>query len=122
MDYADIIYDQSNNYSFKNKLKRIQYNAALAITWAIRGTSWDKIYEELGLEFLQSKRILHCLCTFHKIKTSGLPSYLFKLIPDTSHHCSTRFVKKNSTYQCRTESFKSSFFPWTIAEWNKLDS
>ena len=24
-------------------------------------------------------------------------------------------------YQCRTELFKSSFFPWTITEWNSLD-
>ena len=24
-------------------------------------------------------------------------------------------------YQCRTEAFKSSFFPWTITEWNRLD-
>ena len=122
MDYADTIYDQPNNDSFKNKLERIQYNNALAITATIRGTSRDKIYKELGLESLQSRRSLHRLCTFHKIKTSGLPSYLFKLIPDTSHHYLTRSVEKISTYQCRTESFKSSFFPWTIAEWNELDS
>ena len=24
-------------------------------------------------------------------------------------------------YQCRTETFKSSLFPWTINEWNVLD-
>ena len=122
MDYADIIYDQPNNDSFKNKPDRIQYNAALAITGAIGETSRDKIYKEPGLESLQSKRSLHGLCTFHKIKTSGLPSYLFKLIPDISHHYLTRSVEKNSTYQCITESFKSSFFPWTIVEWNRLDS
>ena len=100
MDYADTIYDQPNNDSFKIKLERIQYNAALTVTGAIRGTSRDKTYKELGLEYLQSRRGLHCLCTFHKIKTSGLPSYLFKLIPDTSHHYLTRSVEKISTYQC----------------------
>ena len=47
LDYAGIIYDQTNNDFFKNKLERIQYNAALPITGAIRGTSRDKIYEEL---------------------------------------------------------------------------
>ena len=104
------------------KKKKVQYNAAIAITGAIQGTSRDKIYKELGLESLQSRRSLHRLCTFHKIKTSGLPSYLFKLIPDTSHHYLTRSVEIISTYPCRTESFKLSFFPWTIAEWNKLDS
>ena len=24
-------------------------------------------------------------------------------------------------YRCRTEAFKSSFFPWTITKWNSLD-
>ena len=24
-------------------------------------------------------------------------------------------------YQCRTEAFKSSLFPWTITKWNTLD-
>ena len=29
--------------------------------------------------------------------------------------------RKVTKYQCRTEAFKSSFFPWTITEWNSLD-
>ena len=24
------------------------------------------------------------------------------------------------TYQCRTDTFKHSFFPWTVVEWNKI--
>ena len=39
LDYGDIIYDQPNNESFCNKIERVQYNAALAITGAIRETS-----------------------------------------------------------------------------------
>ena len=58
LNYADIVYDQPNNDFFENKLERIQYNAALAISGAIRGTSRDKIYKELGLESLQSRRSL----------------------------------------------------------------
>ena len=26
------------------------------------------------------------------------------------------------TYQCRTDAFKFSFFPWIITEWNKIDN
>ena len=111
MHYADIIYDQSNKDPVKNKLEIIQYNAALAITGAIRGISRDKIYKELGLESLQSRRILHRLCTFHKIKAIRLQSYLFQLIPNISHHYLTRSVENISTYECRTERFKSSSFP-----------
>ena len=50
------IYDQPNNQAFSNKLEAVQYNAVLAITRAIRGTSRIKIYQELGLESLKSRR------------------------------------------------------------------
>ena len=49
LDYGDIIYDQAYNASFQQKVESIQYNAALAITGAIRGTSKEKLFEELGL-------------------------------------------------------------------------
>ena len=39
LDYCDIIYDQPNNESFCTKIEHIQYNAALVITGAIKGTS-----------------------------------------------------------------------------------
>ena len=49
LDYCDVIYDQPNNESFCTKIEHIQYNAALAITGAIKGTSHTKLYKELGL-------------------------------------------------------------------------
>ena len=56
LDYGDIIYDEAFNNSFHQKIESLQYNAALAITGAIRGTSREKIYQELGLESLQQRR------------------------------------------------------------------
>ena len=38
LEYGDIIYDQTYNKSFYQKMESIQYNAALATTDAIRGT------------------------------------------------------------------------------------
>ena len=38
--------------SFSNKIEAVQYNAALAITNAIKGTSRTKLYKELGIESL----------------------------------------------------------------------
>ena len=58
LDYADIIYDRPNNEVFKSKLESIQYNAALAITGAVRGTSMEKIFNEIGFEFLADRRWL----------------------------------------------------------------
>ena len=56
LGYVDIIYDQAYNLSFHQKLDSIQYNAALALTGAIRGSSREKLYQELGLESLQLRR------------------------------------------------------------------
>ena len=56
LDYGDIIYDKAFNESFHEKLESLQYNAALAITGAIKGSSTEKLYEELGLESLKSRR------------------------------------------------------------------
>ena len=56
LDYSDIIYDQPNNESFCNLIERVQYNSALAITSAIKGTSQLKIYNELGIESLKFRR------------------------------------------------------------------
>ena len=54
LDYDDVVYDQPKNESFSGKLEEIQYNAALAITGAIKkSTSREKRYKELGLESLK---------------------------------------------------------------------
>ena len=48
LDYSGIIYEQPNNESFTQKIERIQYNAVLAITSAIKGTSQRTLYNKLG--------------------------------------------------------------------------
>ena len=53
LDYGDITYDQVYNASFHQKLDSIQYNAALALTGAIRRTSKEKSSDKLGLETLK---------------------------------------------------------------------
>ena len=62
IDYGDIIYDQPQNESFCEKLETVQYKIALAITGAIQGSSRGKIYQELGLESLKSRRWYKRLC------------------------------------------------------------
>ena len=47
LDYADVIYDQPHNDSFCNKIESLQYNAALAITGAIKGSSRDVFIRNL---------------------------------------------------------------------------
>ena len=54
-DYGDIIYDQAHNASFHQKLESLQYSACLAITGAMRGSSRERLYQELGFECLQQR-------------------------------------------------------------------
>ena len=119
--YSDIIYDQPNNESFCNKFERVQYNAAFAVTGAIRGTSQTKLYNELGLESLKFRRWMRRLCMFYKIKTFKIPEYLYYLIPNDHRTYNTRNLDFVETYFCRTDAFKYSFFPYSISEWNKFD-
>ena len=67
LDYADVIYDQPSNASFAKKIESVQYNAALAITGAIKGSSREKLYQELGLEYLYRRRWARRLCLLYKI-------------------------------------------------------
>ena len=53
LDHGDVVYNQSSNDVFSNKLETSQYNAAVAFTGTIKGTSREKLYQELGLEYLQ---------------------------------------------------------------------
>ena len=68
IDSGDIIYDQPHNEYFCEKLESAQYKAAaLAITGAIQGSSCEKLYQELGLESLKSRRWYRRLCCMYKI-------------------------------------------------------
>ena len=75
-DYGDIIYDQPQNNSFSEKLESIQYKTASEITGAIQGTSRDKIYQELGLESLKSRKWYKRLSLTFKIMKEGALIYL----------------------------------------------
>ena len=73
LDYGDVIYDQTENESFKSKIETVQYNASYAVTGAIRGTSQEKIYQELGLESVRSRRWLRRICYFYKLIKTQKP-------------------------------------------------
>ena len=117
LDYGDIIYHQPNNRSFCQKIESIQYQAALAITGAIHGTSQAKLYKELGIKSMKLRQWFWHLCYFFKIKSSGLPQYLNDLIPKSSLRYSTCFSPLPN-FKVRTKPF----FPYTVNEWNNLDN
>ena len=112
--YGDIIYDEAYNTSFHHKLAFFWYNACLAITWAIRGTSKEKLYQEIGLEFLQLRRLFRKLCFFYKIYKSYQPSYLSNMVSQQNfafNTINTRNVNKVPLFKIKHNFFKNFFFP-----------
>ena len=121
LDYGDILYDQARNESFYLKLESIQYNACLAITGAIHGSSREKLYQELGFESLQQRRWYRKRCCFYKIFKNESPRYLFNIIPTRNPFYITRNHNNIPLFKTNHIFLKNSFFPSTIIEWNNLD-
>ena len=76
----DIIYDEAYNASFHQKLEKFQYNACLAMTGAIRGTSKENFYQEFGFKSFQLGRWYRKLCSFYKICKNNQPTYFSNII------------------------------------------
>ena len=114
LDYGHIVYDQPNNSSLSEKIESLQYNAALAITSAIKRSSKEKLYQELGFESLKDRRKMRKLCYLYKVTSSKRPSYLYDMLPPLQ-----RSQRNQGFFQpllCRTEIFKNSFLPYMINE------
>ena len=85
LDYGDIIYVQTFNMLFQQKLETTQYNAALPITGAISGFSREKLYQELGSETLQQRRWYRKPCCFYKILKQS-PKYGYSIFLHVIYH------------------------------------
>ena len=67
LDYGDVSFDQQEKESLSSKIESVQYKASLAIIGAIKGTSQERPYQELGLESFRSRRLLRRMCYFYKL-------------------------------------------------------
>ena len=67
LDYCHVINDKPYSKKFTDTLESIQDNTALAMTGAIKGTSKEKLYNELDLEYLKGRRWMRRLCLFQKM-------------------------------------------------------
>ena len=100
----------------------MQYNAALAITGAIRGSSREKLYQELGLESLKQRLWFRKFCYFFKITKYQSPMYVFDKIPTTRTAYRTRNDIGNiPRLNVKHSFFKNSFLSSSVIEWNNYD-
>ena len=121
LDYGDIIYNQGYTALFYQKIESVQYNSALVITGAKRGTSKEILYQELGLETLEKRKWYRKLWCFFKIFRNQFPEYLFNIIPTSVRQYNTRNANNIPQFKVKHIFFQDSFFPSVVVEWNKLD-
>ena len=105
MSNGDISYDQAYNLYFDQKLVLIQYNVALALTGAIRGSLRETFYQKLGLVSLQLRRSHRTLCCIYKICNKQALGYLTELKPTRNEAYQTKHIT-NVPFL----SFKHNFF------------
>ena len=128
-DYADIVYhiphsinvsDSSLNLnSLMEKIERVQYQAALAITGCWQGSSKSKLYKQLGWESLSERRWAHRLCQIFKMTHGLTPSYLTRLLP-TERNIQLRNQPRYHEIRCNTNRYKNSFLPDAIKSYNSI--
>ena len=126
-DYCDLIYHIPpistetglTLHRAMEKVEKTQYVAALSITGAWHGSSRSKIYDELGWETLSDRRLCKRILQVHKLIDDKAPRYLKEKLPPNRNNF-LPYVFQN--VRCRTECYKSSFYPNATYLWNEIIS
>jgi hypothetical protein len=120
MKYSDIVWDNIPDY-LKQSLESLQLEAARIVTGATKLTSRQLLYDETGLEMLQTRRNNHKLIKFHEMFHKDAPDYLNSLVPpqiSETHQHNTRRSNNTVYLNCRTFYYQNSFLPASIKLWN----
>ena len=131
LDYCDIIYHIAPTInpppllptfnSLMEKLERVQYQAALAITGAWQGSNCSKLNEKLGWETLSDRRMSRRILQIHNIINNKTPSYLKdKLPPNHRPFFNRPLFNVFREIKFKTDRYKNSFFPQAILPGTKL--
>ena len=112
LDYGDVIYGQPLNESLSNTIDSVQYKVALAITGAIRGSSREKVYQELGLKYLHERRWMRRLCLFFIDFHNKVPKYIHSFIQSIK-----TFSRQPNTFTSFYCTIQNTFLLCVIREW-----
>ena len=129
LDYCDTIYHMPqivhqpplgvSLHELMESVEKIQYQAGLAITGCWKGSSRDRLYEELGWESLSDRRNNSRIFQIYKIISKPTLSYLKDKLPPCRNHLLIHVFRD---IMCRTSRYSYSFFPDAISSWNRFIS
>jgi hypothetical protein len=124
LEYGSIVWNNCSNTD-SERLENVQIQAARIVTGAPRGTSHEKLYNELGWAKLAKRREYTQLIMFYKMYYNQAPEYLNHLVPlSVSNTTSHNLRNSNNLIPCmaRTENFKNSFLNSATRLWNHLSA
>lgn len=134
LDYGDIVYhsanpqkytifEPSNNTPILKQVESIQYDAARIVTGAWKGSSMDKLYQILGWESMNNRRIMRKLGILHETFLNKYPYYLDNILNNNKFAENSRLSNQMrlKNIPCKRSRYKKAFFPSTISDWNRLD-
>lgn len=122
LEYAAVVWDNIPAYQTQ-RLERINKTAIRCITGLTISAHRNSLYHESGLEPLATRRKFLRLVQFYKIINNLCPQYLSDLLPapvQARNRYPVRNANNINSIRCNTESFKSSFYPQTVDDWNNL--
>ena len=126
LDYGDVIYyrfDPDMKSTVTKNIEQTQYTTTLAVTGVWKGTSRQRLYEELGWESMYDRRWYRRLCHLFQLRQSKTPEYLFNEIPPEQQILyMIRNPRNDDPKVCRTERFSNSYVNNTVYEFNLLES
>ena len=131
LDFCDVIYqlpEIRDRFTSKmhlpfwmEKIEKVQFHAALAVTGTWKTTSREKIYDELGWEPLWKRRWFRRLVQFFKIQNGLTPDYLREFVPPIRRHLyGLRSTNVLQSLKCNKSIFKNSFYPDAVELWNNI--
>ena len=106
------------------KLDNVQVEAMRIVTGATAGSNINALYRETGWQPLCERRYFHSLTMLYKIINGVAPVYLSDLLPPKVGEQTNRGLRNSNKYRVpftRLETYRRSFFPKTLMDWNNLD-
>ena len=122
LEYADTVWDNIPQH-LSNRIEAINKNAIRCITGLTVSARSENLYNESGLLPLAKRRKFHRLVQMYKITHDLSPNYLRDLLPPSTAERNPYIVRDRNqltNFLCITESFRNSYLPCTIREWNSL--
>ena len=123
LEYCDVIWDICTTNLFLD-IKRLQNDCLRVMTGLTRYCRTDNLYLDSGLAPLHERRRQHRLVLLFKAILGECPPYFHQLLPILRIDPHTRSNRNLYSFElniCHLSTFRHSYIPRTVRDWNELD-